>query len=150
DQLTRLVTSVLNVADPLSDDVLVRIESPGGMVHGYGLAAAQLMRFRDRGLPLTTAVDRVAASGGSLMACVGNQIIAAPFAVLGSIGVVAQVPNLHRLLKKNNIDYEEMTSGEYKRTVSVLGEITPDGRKHFEEKLVGTHALFKAFVKQFR
>ncbi len=150
EELADQITAVLSIANPKSDRVLVAIESPGGMVHGYGLAAAQLLRIRERGISLIAAVDKVAASGGYLMASVANEIIAAPFAVLGSIGVLAQVPNLNRLLKKHDIDYEEITSGKYKRSVSFLGEITPDGKKHFEKKVEGTHDLFKQFVKDLR
>lgn len=150
EELREQITSLLSVSDPSTDQVLVTIESPGGMVHGYGLGAAQLLRIRDKGIRLVAAVDKVAASGGYLMASVANEIIAAPFAVVGSIGVIAQVPNLNRLLKKHDIDYEEVTSGKYKRSVSFLGEITPDGRRHFEKKIEGTHDLFKQFVKDLR
>jgi serine protease SohB len=126
--------------------MLVRVESPGGMVHGYGLAASQLRRIRDAEVPLTIAVDKVAASGGYMMACVANRIVAAPFAVIGSIGVLAQLPNFHRLLKKNDIDFELFTAGEYKRTVTMFGENTDKGREKFSEELEETHELFKQFV----
>ena len=99
------ITAVLTVATP-QDQVVVRLESPGGVVHGYGLAASQLQRIRDKQIPLTVAVDKVAASGGYMMACVANKIVAAPFAILGSIGVVAQIPNLNRFLKNKDIDIE--------------------------------------------
>jgi serine protease SohB len=120
------------------------------VVHGYGFAASQLLRIRERGIPLTICVDRVAASGGYMMACVANRIIAAPFAIVGSIGVVAQVPNFNRLLKKHDVEYKEYTAGEHKRTVSLFGEITPSGEAHFLERLQDTHVLFKSFVHQFR
>lgn len=149
ESLREEVTAVLQVATP-KDEVVIRLESPGGVVHGYGLAASQLQRIRDRGIPLTACVDAVAASGGYMMACVANQIIAAPFAVLGSIGVVAQVPNLNRLLKKFDVDYKEYTAGDYKRTVSLLGEITPKGEERFVQKLNDTHGLFKEFVLKNR
>jgi len=129
------------------DEVVVRLESPGGGVPHYGLAAAQLTRVREKKVKLTVCVDRVAASGGYMMACVADRIIAAPFAIVGSIGVVAQVPNVHRLLKKHDVDFEELTAGEYKRTVSVFGEITEKGRSKFVDQLDETHGLFKAFVK---
>jgi serine protease SohB len=149
DRLRDEVTAVLTVARP-NDEVVVRVESPGGMVHSYGLAAAQLTRIRDKNIPLTICVDKVAASGGYMMAVTGNKILAAPFAILGSIGVVAQVPNVHKLLKKHDVDYEEFTAGEYKRTVSVFGEITPKGRQHFKDKMEVTHVLFKNWVKHYR
>ena len=132
------------------DEVVVRLESAGGAVPHYGLAAAQLMRLRDRAIQVTVCIDRIAASGGYMMACVADRIVAAPFAIIGSIGVVAQVPNLHRLLKKHDVDFQEMTAGEFKRTVSVFGEITERGRKKFQEELEDTHLLFKEFVKAQR
>ena len=128
------------------DEIVVRLESPGGVVHGYGLAASQLQRIGNAGVPLTVAVDKVAASGGYMMACVADRIIAAPFAVLGSIGVIAQLPNFHRVLKKNDIDFELLTAGEYKRTLTMFGENTDKGREKFVEELEETHELFKAFV----
>lgn len=143
------VSAILDVAGP-QDEVVVRLESPGGAVSHYGLAASQLARLKARKLKLTVCVDRVAASGGYMMACVADDIVAAPFAILGSIGVVAQVPNVNRLLKKHDVDYEEMTAGEFKRTVSIFGEITPRGREKFHEQLEDTHALFKSFVKTQR
>ena len=115
------------VATP-EDEVVVTLESPGGVVHGYGLAASQLQRLRDRKIPLTIIVDKVAASGGYMMACVANKLIAAPFAIIGSIGVIIELPNFNRLLKKHDIDYEQLTAGEYKRTLTVLGENTEQGR----------------------
>ncbi|EAQ99114.1 protease SohB [Congregibacter litoralis] len=133
-----------------NDEVLLRLESGGGMVHSYGLASSQLQRIRNKGAKLTVAVDKVAASGGYMMACVANQIIAAPFAIIGSIGVIAQLPNFHRVLKKNDIDFEVLTAGEYKRTLTIFGENTDKGRDKFKEELEDTHVLFKQFVKENR
>src|SRR5271165_6524123 len=144
------IDAVLTVARPETDEVALRLESPGGTVTGYGLAAAEILRFREREIKVTALVDQVAASGGYMMACAAERIVAAPFAVVGSIGVVAPIPNLHRLLKRNEIDFEEMTAGEFKRSVSVLGEITPAGREHFRGKLEDTHGAFKHFVQQCR
>ncbi|MDP1542071.1 MAG: protease SohB [Polycyclovorans sp.] len=149
DALRDEISAVLQAAQE-GDAVLLRLESPGGLVHAYGLAASQLQRIRDRGLTLTVAVDKMAASGGYLMACVANDIISAPFAVLGSIGVVAQVPNVHRLLKKHDVDVELHTAGAYKRTLTVLGENTDAGRAKFKEELELTHDLFKSFVAEHR
>lgn len=145
DNLREEISAVLTQIKP-GDEMLVRVESPGGMVHGYGLAASQLQRIRDAEVPLTIAVDKVAASGGYMMACVANRIVAAPFAVIGSIGVMAQLPNFHRLLKKNDIDFELFTAGEYKRTVTMFGENTDKGREKFSAELEDTHELFKQFV----
>ncbi|ENW30983.1 protease SohB [Acinetobacter lwoffii] len=144
------ITLILATAKTGRDRVVVRLESPGGMVHGYGLAAAQLVRLRDAGFHLTICVDKVAASGGYMMACIANEIISAPFAIVGSIGVVAQVPNFNRLLKDNKIDFELYTAGQYKRTVTMFGENTEEGKAKFEEELQQTHALFKHFVEKYR
>jgi serine protease SohB len=149
-RLAAEIDAVLAVARPETDEVVLKVESPGGTVTGYGLAAAEVMRLTGRKVKVTACVDQVAASGGYLMACAADRIVAAPFALVGSIGVVAQVPNLHRLLKRNDIDYEEITAGEYKRSVSVLGEITPQGREHFRGKLDATHEAFKRFVQERR
>jgi serine protease SohB len=149
-RLAAEIDAVLAVARPEVDEVAIRVDSPGGTVTGYGLAAAEILRLRERKVKVTACVDQVAASGGYLMACAADRIVAAPFALIGSIGVVAQVPNLHRLLKRNDIDYEEITAGEFKRSVSVLGEITPAGREHFRGKLDATHEAFKRFVAERR
>ncbi len=147
--LRREVTTVLSVAD-VYDEVLVNIESGGGTVHGYGLAAAQLERIRNKNVALTVCVDKVAASGGYLMACVANKIIAAPFAIVGSIGVMAQIPNIHRLLKKYDVDVELLTAGEYKRTLTVMGENTDKGREKFLADIQIIHDQFKNFISRFR
>ncbi|HUR39788.1 MAG TPA: protease SohB [Verrucomicrobiae bacterium] len=143
------ISAVLQVARD-GDEVLMRLESAGGVVHGYGLAASQLQRVRDRKVRLTVAVDKVAASGGYLMACVADRILAAPFAVVGSIGVVGQLPNFHRLLKKHDVEYELHTAGEHKRTLTVFGENTDEGRAKFQEQLEEAHTLFKDFIRQNR
>jgi len=143
------VTAILSVATK-NDEVFVRLESGGGMVHGYGLASSQLDRIRQNEIPLTVSVDKVAASGGYMMACVANNIIAAPFAILGSIGVIAQLPNFNKLLKKNDIDFEQFTAGEFKRTVTMFGENTEKGKEKFIEELEETHVLFKNFVNEHR
>ena len=150
EQLREEITLILATAKAGRDRVVVRLESPGGMVHGYGLAAAQLVRLRDAGFHLTICVDKVAASGGYMMACIGSEIVSAPFAILGSIGVVAQVPNFNRLLKEKNIDFEMYTAGQYKRTVTMFGENTEEGKAKFEEELQQTHVLFKHFVEKYR
>ena len=143
------ISAVLQVAKP-GDEVVVSVESPGGTVNGYGLAAAELIRVRDAGLKLIVCVDKIAASGGYMMACTAHRIYSAPFAVVGSIGVIAQIPNVHKLLKKHNVDYEEVTSGEYKKTVSIFGEITEKGRAKFQEQIQDTHVLFKSWVHTYR
>ena len=149
DSLREEVTAILTAADP-GDEVVVRLESPGGLVPHYGLAAAQLLRLRDHGLKLTVAVDRMAASGGYMMACVANRVIAAPFAILGSIGVIAQLPNFNRWLKQHDIDYEQYMAGEHKRTVTVFGENTEADREKFQQEIEDTHTLFKDFVTTHR
>jgi serine protease SohB len=148
-QLREEITAILTTA-VATDEVVVRLESPGGLVHGYGLGASQLARVRDAGIPLTVVVDKVAASGGYLMAVVANRILAAPFAVVGSIGVVAQVPNVHRLLKRHDVDVEVLTAGKYKRTLTVMGENTAEARQKFIEELEEVHGLFQSFVGAYR
>ena len=143
------ITAILTQATP-DDEVVVKLESAGGMVHAYGLASSQLDRLRKRDIPLTVCVDKVAASGGYMMACVADKILAAPFAIIGSIGVVAQMPNFNKLLKKHDVEYEILTAGEHKRTLTLFGENTDKGRKKFIEDLEDTHALFKDFVAQRR
>jgi serine protease SohB len=143
------VSAILAVASH-TDEVLVRLESTGGVVHGYGLASSQLQRIRDRGIPLIVAIDKVAASGGYMMACMANRVLAAPFAIIGSIGVVGQVPNINRLLKKHDVDIELHTAGAYKRTLTVLGENTDAARSKFVEDLNQVHQLFKQLVGRMR
>ena len=145
ESLRNEISAILSIATP-KDEVILRLESPGGAVSGYGLAASQLERLRSKGIPLTVCIDKVAASGGYLMACVANKILAAPFAIIGSIGVVAQLPNFHRWLKKNDIDVEVLTAGEYKRTLTLLGENTEKGRKKFQEDLEKIHTVFRNYV----
>ncbi len=150
ENLREEITLILATAKAGRDRVIVRLESPGGMVHSYGLAAAQLVRLRDAGFNLTICVDKVAASGGYLMACIANEIVSAPFAVVGSIGVVAQIPNFNRLLKEHHVDFELYTAGQFKRTVTMFGENTEEGKAKFEEELQQTHQLFKHFVEKYR
>jgi len=150
ESLREEITLILATAKVGRDRVVLRLESPGGMVHGYGLAAAQLVRLRDAGFNLTICVDKVAASGGYMMACIANEIVSAPFAVVGSIGVVAQVPNFNRLLKEHHVDFELYTAGQFKRTVTMFGENTAEGKAKFEEELQQTHELFKHFVEKYR
>ena len=143
------ITAILMVATK-NDEVFVRLESSGGVVHGYGLAASQLMRIRDENISLTVSVDKVAASGGYMMACVGNRIIAAPFSIIGSIGVIAQIPNFHKVLKKHDVDFDQFTAGEFKRTVTMFGENTEEAKAKFREEIEDIHMLFKDFIVQHR
>ena len=149
DELREIITAILLTAKA-NDLVLLCLESGGGMVHAYGLASSQLQRLRDANIHLIVSIDKIAASGGYMMACVANEIIAAPFAIIGSIGVIAQLPNFHKLLEKNNIDFEQITAGEYKRTLTVFGKNTSAGREKLQEEINETHQLFKSFVKNNR
>lgn len=143
------ITAILLIAKK-DDEVVLRLESPGGIVPGYGLAASQLKRLRDKKIPLTIVVDKIAASGGYMMACVANKILAAPYSIIGSIGVVAQLPNFHRLLQKNEIEFEQITAGEYKRTLSMFGENTEKGREKVQEDVNDVHEIFKKFIVENR
>jgi serine protease SohB len=149
ESLRQEITAVLTMAES-RDEVILRLESPGGMVHAYGLASSQLLRFKQKNIPLTVCVDKVAASGGYMMACVADRLVAAPFAILGSIGVLVQMPNIHRLLKKNDVDFEMITAGEYKRTVTPFTEVTEKGREKLKQDVEEMHVLFKQWVKQYR
>ncbi|MDO8954725.1 MAG: protease SohB [Gammaproteobacteria bacterium] len=149
ESLREEITAILAIATP-NDKVLVRLESPGGMIHGYGLAASQLARIKQHKLHLTIAVDKVAASGGYMMACIADTIISAPFAIIGSIGAVMQLPNFHRLLENHGIEFEQLTAGEYKRTLSLFGENTEKGRQKAQSELEQAHGLFKQFISMHR
>lgn len=149
DNLRHEVNAILTIAAK-DDEVIIDLESPGGMVHTYGLAASQLSRLRQANLNLTVCVDRVAASGGYMMACVGSKILAAPFAIIGSIGVLAQIPNFNRVLKKIDVDYEVMTAGEHKAPVTMFGEISSKGKDKLQSELEETHELFKQFILENR
>ena len=143
------VSAILDVATA-DDEVIVRLENHGGVVHEHGLAASQLARIRDHDIPLIVCVDKVAASGGYLMACVATKIYAAPFAILGSIGVLAQIPNFNRMLDSHGVDFEQVTAGKYKRTVTMFGENTDADRAKLKEELEDVHALFKDAVSKYR
>lgn len=147
--LSKEITAILNVATP-KDEVVVKLESGGGVVHGYGLGAAQLMRLRQHHIPLTVTIDKVAASGGYLMACTANKILAAPFAVVGSIGIIVQLPNFHRALKSKQIDFAMYTAGEYKRTITMFGENTEAGREKLQEEIEIVHTQFKELIHTHR
>ena len=149
ESLREEVSAILSVADT-KDQVVVRLDNHGGIVHEHGLAASQLARIRDREIPLTVVVDRVAASGGYLMACVANRIYAAPFAILGSIGVLAQLPNFNRMLDAHGVDFEQVMAGEYKRNVTIFGKNTDEDRAKLKEELEDVHSLFKAAVTRYR
>jgi serine protease SohB len=143
------VSAILELVTP-DDQVIVRLENHGGVVHEHGLAASQLARIRDRDIPLIVAVDKVAASGGYLMACVASKIVAAPFAILGSIGVIAQIPNFNRMLDSHGVDFEQITAGQYKRNVTMFGKNTDEDRAKLKEELEDVHSLFKAAVSKYR
>jgi serine protease SohB len=147
--LRETISAVLMEAKP-ADEVVLRLENAGGLVHEHGLAASQLVRIREKGIPLVVTVDKVAASGGYLMACVADRILAAPFAILGSIGVLAQMPNFHGLLSRHGIEFEKIQAGRYKRTMTLFGENTEEDRAKMQEQIDEVHGLFQRFVEDFR
>ena len=149
EYLREEITAIISIADK-EDRVLVKVESGGGVVHGYGLAASQLQRLKDNNINLTISVDKVAASGGYMMACVADNIISSPFAIIGSIGVIAQLPNFNKVLKKHDVEFEQHTAGEYKRTLTMFGENNDAGRNKFREELEEIHGMFKGFVSEHR
>ena len=149
ENLREEISLILKVAKP-EDEVILLLESRGGSVAHYGLAACQLQRLRDGGISLTICVDRVAASGGYLMACVGNKILSAPFAFIGSIGVLFGIPNIHDLLKKNLISYEELTAGKHKRTLTPFGKVTEEKKQKLQEQIDLAHRQFQNFLRRYR
>ncbi len=149
ENLKEEISAILQ-SETKCEEIVLNLESAGGTVIGYGLAAAQLKRIRDAGIKLTACVDKVAASGGYMMACVANKIVSAPFAIIGSIGVVAAIPNFSKILKKLDVDYELHTAGEFKRTITTFGETTDEGREKFKKDLQEIHDLFKEHVTKFR
>ena len=149
ESLREEITAILSMATK-NDEVILRLESPGGMVHAYGLASSQLLRIKNKKIPLTICVDKVAASGGYMMACLADRLVAAPFAIIGSIGVLVQLPNFHRVLKKYDVDYEIISAGEYKRTLTHFGEITNKGKDKVKDDVENIHQIFKDWVKTYR
>ena len=149
EKLKQEINAIL-LSDSDCKEVVLRVESGGGSAYAYGLCAAELKRLVDNDINLTVCINKVAASGGYLMSCVASKIIAAPWAIVGSIGVIAQLPNFHRLLQKNSIDFEMHTAGAFKRTLTTLGENTEEGRQKFKSDLEDLHIIFKNFVKEQR
>ncbi len=149
DELTKKVNLILAKATS-KDEVIINLTSPGGVVNGYGLCASQLKRIRNKGINLVACVDTVAASGGYMMACVASKIVAAPFSYVGSIGVVAQIPNFYKVLKNHDVEYEQVTAGKYKRTLTMFGENTPEARDKFKQEITLIHNRFKAIVAKYR
>ena len=143
------ISAILDVATE-NDQIVLRLENYGGVVHEHGLAASQLVRIRDRNIPLLISVDKVAASGGYLMACVATKVFVAPFAILGSIGVIAQLPNFNRMMDSHGVDFEQITAGNYKRNVTMFGKNTDEDRAKLKEELEDVHSLFKEAVSKYR
>ena len=149
DKLKHEINAIL-LSETKCKEVVLKVESGGGSAYAYGLCAAELKRLIDNKIKLTVCIDKVAASGGYLMSCVATKIVAAPWALVGSIGVIAQMPNINKLLKKNLVDFEMHTAGEFKRTLTVFGENTEEGRNKFKSELEDLHIIFKDFVKDNR
>ncbi|MSO14475.1 protease SohB [Rickettsiales endosymbiont of Trichoplax sp. H2] len=149
ESLKEEITAILSIAHK-RDKVVLILESPGGTVSGYGLASSELNRIKNKGIKLIVIVDKVAASGGYMMASIASQIIAAPFAIIGSVGVASQIPNFNQLLKDKGIEYEQITSGKYKRTVTMFGKNTDEGRQKLQLELEEIHSQFKSLIKKQR
>jgi serine protease SohB len=145
------VTAVLRSAKKArGDEVVLILNTGGGTVTGYGLAAAQLTRIRDAGLKLTVCVEQVAASGGYMMACVADRLVASPFAVLGSIGVISEVPNVYERLQREGIQFETVTAGKFKRTLTPTKKIDPEDVAKSKADIEDVLVLFKSFVAEQR
>lgn len=149
DALRQEVTAILTTAKA-GEEVVISIESPGGAVPGYGLAASQILRLKEADLKVTACVDQVAASGGYMMACVADRILAAPFSIVGSIGVLSQVPNIHRFLKRFDVDVDVLTAGKHKAPMTLMGENTEEGKQKHVQDLNAIHTRFKELVKLHR
>ncbi len=149
ENLREEVSAVVSTATD-NDEVVVRLENPGGAVHEHGLAASQLLRIKDRGVPLTVIVDKVAASGGFLLASIAEQNVAAPFSVLWSIGGASQIPEFNRGPVIPRVGFWEGTARKYKRTVTMFGKNTDEDRAKLKEELEDIHILFKGLVAEQR
>ena len=151
EQLREEVTGLLRSAKKeRGDEVVLRLNTGGGTVTGYGLAAAQLMRIKDAGLKLTICVEQVAASGGYMMACVADEIVASPFAVLGSIGVISEQPNVYERLKTEGIEFQTVTAGKFKRTLTPTKKVNKEDLEKSKKDIEAVLVLFKGFVEQNR
>lgn len=150
DTLREQISCIIKIGAPKYDKVVVLVTSPGGSVTMYGLAAAQLIRLKKAGFKLTVCVDSIAASGGYLMSSVADEICCAPMALIGSIGVISIVPNVHDLLEKHNVHTHVFTAGKYKNTVNVVGEISEEGKKKFKQEMEEIHTVFKDLIALHR
>mmetsp|Transcript_9058 Transcript_9058/g.12909 ORF Transcript_9058/g.12909 Transcript_9058/m.12909 type:complete len:423 (-) Transcript_9058:25-1293(-) len=144
-------TTSLNSTDQTDSEleVIILLESPGGSAAEYGLAAQQILRLRDEpGIQVTVIVDKVAASGGYMMACTSSpgRLYAAPFAVVGSIGVIGQTVNIHNALESWGVKPLVFRGGKHKAPVGLIGEVSEDGMKTIQKMIDKTHNAFKRHV----
>ena len=145
------VTAVLRSAKKTrGDEVVLVLNTGGGTVTGYGLAASQLTRLKDAGIKLTICVEQVAASGGYMMACTADRLVASPFAVLGSIGVISEIPNVYERLKKEGVEFQTVTAGKFKRTLTPTKKIEKADVEKSKADIEDVLTLFKTFVKTQR
>lgn len=145
----RAVSMIVQMKDLVSE-VYIIINSGGGVVNGYGLLASEIERLHYSEIETYALIDQVAASGGYMAACVANHVVAAPFAYIGSIGVVSEMPNFNQILSDNGINIEQHTAGKSKRTVTPLGKITDEDRNEFKKKLERIHRSFINHVSHYR
>eukprot|EP00579_Thalassiosira_antarctica_P030163 CAMPEP_0202033306 /NCGR_PEP_ID=MMETSP0905-20130828/65978_1 /ASSEMBLY_ACC=CAM_ASM_000554 /TAXON_ID=420261 /ORGANISM="Thalassiosira antarctica, Strain CCMP982" /LENGTH=836 /DNA_ID=CAMNT_0048597207 /DNA_START=77 /DNA_END=2583 /DNA_ORIENTATION=- len=127
-------------------EIIVLLESPGGGVSQYGLASSHLQRLRTSSpnIKLTICIDEVAASGGYMMACMSSpgQLFCAPFAMVGSIGVIGQSLNVQKTLERYGVrPYVP---------VGMVGEVTKDGVEAMQESVERIHVAFRDHVAEAR
>lgn len=145
----RMVDEVLHNKERIQR-VIVVVNSPGGGVSVYGQMFAGMERMRNAGVDVTACVDTYAASGGYLMSVPAQRIIAAPFAMVGSIGVVSEFMNFNKLLRRLGVEPMTITAGELKRTVTPLSEVTEENKAAYKAQLEAIHRQFIAVVKKYR
>jgi len=146
DALTREISVLLSLPT-VPSEVVLKVTSPGGTVTGYGLCSAQLQRLTQAGVKLTVCIDQLAASGGYLMACVADQILCAPYAAVGSIGVVAQLPNVAERLEREGIDFITTTAGKWKRTVTPFKKPTEEELAKQQKDILAIYDQFSSTVE---
>jgi len=132
--------------NPLVKAVVLRINSPGGVVGPTQELHAAVLRLREAGKPVVASLGAVAASGGYYVAVAADKIYANPGTLTGSIGVIFQLPNLDGLMKKVGIDYVVVKAGRYKDIGNISRTMTPEERQVLQSLLDDVHAQFISAV----
>ncbi len=122
--------------------VVMRINSPGGVVAPTQELHDAVLRLRQAGKPVVASLGAVAASGGYYVAVACDQIYANPGTLTGSIGVIMQLANLEQLLKKVGVDYVVVKAGQFKDIGNVARAMTLDERRVMQALLDDVHGQF--------